>query len=301
MRIAAHFLAYNVSRFIKPVLENLEPHVDKIYVAYSERPFGYLEKSQQTLKNQTSVADICAASESDKIEIIKGNWRTEEEMRNECLVTARTDGFDWLLIHNAGEFYPEASWQRIKQILLQNKSDNHLATTCYSFWKTSHYVLTDLKGAIKSVNNGFAVRCSSDIKLIEGHHSNNQFDKVIDCPCYDYSYVMSDAEMAEKVAALRYTNQFFLNSWYAYKWLNWNESSRWLSPVNPYEFYRAIPFPMSQPAFAEEFALPVNPYKHQQIPSFFDMIGEVFYDASVRISMVRDGVRGIAMTMRLVE
>ncbi len=43
MKIAAHVLAYNVTRFLKPVLENIEPHVDKIYIAHAELPFGYIK------------------------------------------------------------------------------------------------------------------------------------------------------------------------------------------------------------------------------------------------------------------
>src|SRR5688572_20963407 len=139
MKIAAHVLGYNVTRFLKAVLENLEPHVDKIYIAHSERPFGYIEKSRETRTNPTTIADVKAASSSNKIEIISGDWATEEGMRNACLDRARAEGFDWFLIQDADEFYPETSWKQIKRYLLQNKTDDHLTTTWYTFWKSSHY------------------------------------------------------------------------------------------------------------------------------------------------------------------
>jgi hypothetical protein len=34
MKIAAHVLAYNVDKFIAPVIKNLEKNVDKIFIAY---------------------------------------------------------------------------------------------------------------------------------------------------------------------------------------------------------------------------------------------------------------------------
>jgi hypothetical protein len=84
MQIAAHVLAYNVNRFLKPVLENIEPHVDKIYVAHSEKPFGYVKGARQTHKNPTTIEDVHNASASSKIEILRGDWHTEEAMRNDC-------------------------------------------------------------------------------------------------------------------------------------------------------------------------------------------------------------------------
>ncbi len=284
MKIAAHVLAYNVNGFIKPVLENLEPNVDKIYVAHAERPFGYIEKSRQTLRNPTSIADIRAASSSNKVEIISGDWTTEEDMRNECLVKARADGFDWFLIQDADEFYPESSWKQIKRVLHENKTDNHFVTTWYNFWKSSHFVLMDMNGSIKGTNAGFAIRCASDVKFIDRRLCNNQLAKIIDCPCYHYSYVMSDKEMAEKIATWSHAHQMYSSSWYTYKWLNWSESSKWLNQVRPYEFVRAVRFPLPQPDFAEQFALPVN-LKHQ--PSFSHLVGEALYDASVHGSLAK--------------
>ena len=86
MKIAAHVLAYNVNRFLKPVLENLEPHVDKIYIAHSERPFGYNKKSRQTRTNPTKISDVRSASSSSKIEIISGDWG----LKKRCVTPALT-------------------------------------------------------------------------------------------------------------------------------------------------------------------------------------------------------------------
>lgn len=297
MKIAAHVLAYNVTRFLKPVLENLEPHVDKIYIAHAEKPFGYIEKSRETLRNPTKIADIQAASSSNKIEIISGDWKTEEDMRNDCLIKARQDGFDWFITQDADEFYSETAWKQIKNILLRNKSDDHFITTWYNFWKSSHYVLMDMNGGIKSTNAGFALRCASDIKFIDRRLCNNQHRKVIDTPCHHYSYVMSDTEMAEKIATWSHAHQLYSSSWYKYKWLNWSESSKWLNPVYPMEYLRAVRFPMEQPDFAEQFALPLGNTSQKKTPGFGDVMGENLYDASVHMVLAKNSVKKVVKSL----
>lgn len=296
MKIAAHVLAYNVTRFLKPVLENLEPHVDKIYIAYSELPFGYIESSRQTRRNPTTIADIKAASSSNKIEIVTGDWPTEDGMRNTCLEKARADGFDWFLIQDADEFYSDNSWKEIKRILLTNKSDDHFITTWYNFWKSSHFVLTDLNGNIKGANAGFAIRCKSNIKFTDRRVCNYSYKKIIDTPCHHYSYVMTNEEMAEKIATWSHAHQVFSKSWYKVKWLNWNENTRWLNPVFPTVDVRAVRFPMEQPSFAEEFALPI-PALDAKPPKFSELASEAVYDTNVAIFRARKAVSRVVKSM----
>ena len=277
MKIAAHVLGYNVTRFLKPVLENLEPHVDKIYIAHAELPFGYIEKSRETNRNPTKIEDIKAASSSNKIEIISGDWKTEDAMRNCCLEKARADGFDWFIIQDADEFYTDSSWKEIKRILHQNKTDDHFITTWYCFWKSSHYVLSDMNGSIKSVNAGFALRCKSNLKFIGRRVCNYSYKKIIDTPCHHYSFVMTNEEMSEKIATWSHAHQLFSKSWYKCKWLNWTESTKWLNPIVPTMDVRAIRFPMEQPDFAEQFALPME----EKAPTFGELVSDAYYDTHV--------------------
>ena len=275
----------------------MEPHVDKIYIAYSKRPFGYIEKSRQTRVNPTRIEDIRAASNSNKIEIVCGDWATEEAMRNACLQRARAEGFDWFLIQDADEFYPESSWKQIKTTLIQNKSDDQFRTTWYNFWKSSHFVLAGRDGAIKSVNAAFAIRCSSSLNFTDRRLCNHSYVKIIDSPCYHYSYVMSDEEMAEKMVTWSHAHELFSPFWYTYKWLNWNESTRWLHPVIPADFFRAIHFPMEQPDFADQFSIPVNPSRNQRIPPVNVLAGDALYDTSVRLSIAKGAMKRIIKSM----
>ncbi|SHF73083.1 hypothetical protein [Flavisolibacter ginsengisoli] len=286
MKLAAHVLAYNVNRFLKAVIGNLEPHVDKIYIAYPERPFGYNTASRQNLVNPTKLEDILSITDSNKIEILRGDWITEEDMRNDCLQKARFEGFDWFLIQDADEFYTESTWNQIKRILLSNKSDNCFKTTWYNFWKSSQYVLVQPDGSIKNTNASFAIRCNSDIKFLRKRWFGGNIP-VLDCPCYHYGYVMSDREMAEKITTWSHANDIFNNNWYKHKWQNWNESTRFLNPIEPTMWSRAIRFPFEQPNFAEEFALPI---KNLQSQSFSDMFGDAVYNLDVNLYRVRKSI-----------
>ena len=276
MKIATHVLAYNVNRFLKEVLENMEPHVDKIYIAYSEKPWGYVNTSRNNSTNPTKLSDVILASASKKIELVQGDWLTEEEMRNECLNRARVEGFDWFLVQDADEFYTEESWDQIKRTLLRNKSDDHFKTTWYNFWKSSQYVLVYPNGSIKHTNASFAFRCKSNINFVRKRwHMDNS--TVLDYPCYHYGYVMSDIEMEEKISTWGHANELFAKSWYKYKWKNWNESTIYLHPTNPFSWSKAIRFPLQQPPFAEHFFLPTLLKQND----YLDIAGDNIYNTNV--------------------
>ncbi len=259
MQVAAHVLTYNVSRYIQPMLRNIAPFVDKIYVAYPTRPFAYVPGPRKTKTNPTSAEEIRAAGIGSKLEIIEGDWLDEESMRNACFDCAKAEGFDWLITQDADEFYQEKSWHRIREILLRSTSEEHFSTTWYNFWKSSHYVLLSAGGAIKESNAGFAIRCRPNLKFTRQRLTNAAYSRVIDCPCYHYGYVMNDAEMLEKISTWSHAHDFNVNRWFRHKWLNWNERTRNLHPTSPLSWRQAIRFPLEQPDFAEQFALPVAP------------------------------------------
>jgi hypothetical protein len=257
MQIATHVLAYNVSRYIRLALRNMAPHVDKIYVVHSRQPLGYNREARNSMTNPTSTDEIRAAGLGDKVEIIEGVWAEEEGMRNACLARAKAEGFDWLLIQDADEFYTDKGWSQIKGALARGIRQQHYTTTWYNFWKSSHYVLVSTNGEIKECNAGFAVRCKSDLQFKCKRMTNSPCTMVIDSPCYHYGYVMSDEEMYTKIKTWSHAADFNSERWYRLKWLNWTEATRNLHPTDPTGWNRAIRFPLEQPEFAEEFALPV--------------------------------------------
>jgi len=113
MQIAVHVLAYDVNRYINAMLRNVAPHVDKIYIAYPQRPWNYIPSSRETRVNPTRLEDINLGDFHNKVEIIQGDWATDEETRNACFDRVKAEGFDWLIIHG---FTSESSSRVIRTV-----------------------------------------------------------------------------------------------------------------------------------------------------------------------------------------
>jgi hypothetical protein len=200
MQIAAHVLAYNVTPTLRAVLENMSPHVDKIYVAHPLRPWNYVPESRASKLNPTTTADVLAASKDLNVEVLEGDWETEEGSRNACLQRAKEEGFDWFLTQDADEFYTNQSWQMIRKQLMNSIHEESFVTTWYNFWKSAQYVVVNEYGDIKGTNAGFALRCKPDLFFERARITNAKRTLAIDCPCYHYGYVRTDAEISEKVS-----------------------------------------------------------------------------------------------------
>lgn len=257
MQIALHVLAYDVTQWINPMLRNAAPHVDKIYLAYAKRPFNYIPESRKTRTNPTRLEDIDLSGIENKVEIIEGDWELEENTRNHCFERAKADGFDWMIIQDADEFYTEADWAQIRRELQRELKVDVIKTTWYQFWKSSQFVIADQYGSIKGTNAGFAVRCKKELTFFNRRQTNTHNVRELDCPCYHYGFVQTNDQMRDKVTQWSHARDFNALRWYDLKWLNWNEASINLNPVFPVSWKRAVRFPLHQPDFASQFDLPV--------------------------------------------
>jgi len=262
MQIAAHVLAYNVTSTLRAVLENMSPHVDKIFIAHPLRPWCYVPESRAMKLNPTSKTDVLDASRGLNVEILEGDWETDEDSRNACLQRAKEDGFDWLLTQDADEFYTEHSWKMIRMQLMKSIHEESFATTWYNFWKSAQYVVSNESGDIKGTNAGFALRCKTDLVFKHSRTSNSRNTLIMDCPCYHYGYVRTDAEIEEKISTWMHAKEFNALRWFKHKWLNWSEQSTNLHPTAPWIWKRAIRFPGEQPEFSIDFNIDYTSRKH---------------------------------------
>jgi hypothetical protein len=275
MKIAAHVLAYNVNRFIAPVLKNIEPHVNKIYVAHPLQPWSYEFHSENSMPNPTTLEDILSANIGDKLTIIHGSWSSEEEMRNACLLQAKIDGCDWLITQDADEFYPKSSWQKIFQAL-SSASEDQIITTWYNLWKKPDLVIVNRDGTLKSTNAGFALRCKEELFFVDKRVTNAKSTLILDAPCYHYGYVLSDNELLRKINTWGHTLEFDRKKWFSLKWKNWVNSTRNLHPVDPGLWKKAQPLPLDLDC---SFGINWGDLSNSSSePSFIIMIENLVYD-----------------------
>jgi hypothetical protein len=278
MKLGVHILAYNVSRFIGPVIENAGPHVDRIYIAYSTRAFGYNAEKRDT-PNPTRREELLATPFADKTVVIDGDWALDEEARNACLQRARQDGCDYLLVQDADEFYPEESWAANKAALAAAREPLTYKTSWYNFWKTPEYVIQDAKGSIVDHNASFAIPCASDVHFSwKRTTSVGHGIPVLPGICFHFGYALTDGEMLEKISTWSHTNDMFdLQGWYRHKWLGWTPDTRNLHVAYPPQWPRAVRFEARRPHFADALELSL----HDTPRSRLDPLGNGFYDARV--------------------
>jgi signal peptidase I len=275
MKFAVHMLAYNVSRFIRPVIENAGPHVDVIYVVYSRHPFAYNKRKRGAI-NPTRREELLETQFAHKTVIIDGDWNDEEEPRNACLERARQDGCDYLLVQDADEFYTNEAWHTNKLALTTAVKPAAYKTRWYNFWKSPEYVIQMGDGSITDVNASFAVPCNSNIRFVK-KRSVTGGDNIGVLPgiCYHYGYALTDEEMLEKISTWGHTVDLFNGkAWYRYKWLGWTPGSRNLNAIFPTSWPRAVKFTEPVP----HFAVPLHLEVHTVPKGPPQIFGELVYD-----------------------
>jgi len=273
-------LAYNVSRFIGPVIENAGPHVDRIYIAYSRRAFGY-NPAKRDSPNPTRREELLATRFAHKTVVIDGDWELDEQARNACLDRARQDGCDYLLVQDADEFYPEQSWAANIAALAAVKETRTYKTAWYNFWKTPEYVVEYANGTIVDYNASFAVPCDSNIRFSRKRSTTDGHDTgILPGICHHFGYVLTDEEMLQKISTWSHTTDMFnLQGWYRFKWLGWTPETKNLHVAYPPEWRRAIRFEGTRPHYGASLELSLS----ERPKSRFHWLGDGAYDAGVAL------------------
>ncbi|MCP9832593.1 hypothetical protein KBZ14_04295 [Synechococcus sp. HJ21-Hayes] len=253
--IALQVIAFNVDPWINAMLKNAAPNVDKIFIAYPPRPWSYSTKAREYLRNPTALESLEIDSLECAVEIVNGDWERDEDTRNCLLKRAREQGYDWMVIQDADEFYTQESWARLRQKMNEASNSELLITPWYNFWKSPEYVVVNRGTGIKTLNEGFAVRAKeSNVMFTFSRTTNASYKTVIDEPCYHYGYVMDDQAMIRKINSWAHANEMLsARLWYELKWRRWNPNSIYLHPGSPSHWLRAERFPLHQPAFAADF------------------------------------------------
>ena len=241
IKIATHQCLFGQEKWILKSLENCYPFVDKIYLSYSKLPWGYNRLARGSYENPLNLYLIKNSKYMDKIEIIYGDWMTEEDQRNSCVNKAKEDGFDYLLIQDTDEFYKDEDYAKIIDFINKNPNYDLYKVPWVCLWKNLDYCLTD-RGendiigypeiAINLKNNNRFVRCRVPEKT-----TNSVI--IPDVLCFHCSYVLNDEECFLKINTWGHSHQFNHTSWFNDKWVNWTPETLNLHPISPGDWYKA--------------------------------------------------------------
>ena len=275
MKIGVLILYFNSSNTILKCIDNCSNFVDIIYISYSELPWsGYNVKARDQYRNNSNLDIIRSHSSKSKIKIIEGVWDTEESQRNAIVAAAKLDGVDYLIIQDPDEFYLEEEYSKNINEIRRQPDYPFYYCLWINFWKNLHHIVLERKNVIGSkfsmysYNPNFAINLKyfPDIHFEDKRVPNYPASKgcMLSGICYHLSYVYSDDEMKIKIGTWGHSHQVG-EKWMKYKWLGWNDKTKFINPMMGPVWDRAVRFDGELPAQLNDFPLlhqeyiPLNP------------------------------------------
>ena len=243
MKFATHLILFGNDKWVLKNIENVYPFVEKIYIAYSKFPWIYNPESRDLYTKELDLSFIKESIYYDKIEIIEGIFDTEEIQRNICLDKAVSDGMDFLYIIDSDEFYSFSDFEKMNKYINENSSYNIYRTSWINFWKELDIITIKENGEVIAGFPDVCVNLKKGLRFVNKRTvCKDNIGVIPDVCCFHMSYVLTDDEVKQKIETWGHTKDFDTNKWYQEKWLNWNEDSIGLHPIQPNAWYKAIKF-----------------------------------------------------------
>jgi hypothetical protein len=253
MKLAVQILLFGQEKWIMRTLENAYNNVDHIYIAYSKMPWTYNQNARATYTNTFDLEKIKNSPFIDKITIVEGDWFTEEGQRNALLNSAITDGYQYMLIQDADEFYFDSDYQKIKEFIKKHPSYNTYTAHMYNFWKSFTHIILGPVGQ-KETGEANVVINLSNTRF--SNKRNPNFGNKINIPdvrVYHGSYVLNDSELLEKFKTWGHHNDFNIYQWYENVFQKWTIDSVDLHPLEPHCWSKVVSYDGELPEIIKKY------------------------------------------------
>jgi hypothetical protein len=247
MKVATHVLLFGQDKWIMRNIVNAYPHVDRIYVAYSAKPWVYNPDARTLYKKEFDLDIIRKSEFADKVTIIEGEWEKEEHQRNACVDQAVKDGMDYLIIHDADEFYFHNDFSKLVAELKKFPEVDYFKVPWYCFWKSFEYVVVRPDGSPIVGYPEFAINLKKGIRFEAKRRPTSRSFLTLPYLCYHGSYVLTDVEVRDKLQTWGHTNDFNTYQWYTNVWKEWTEDMTDLHMVTPPDWKKAVKTDMPLP------------------------------------------------------
>jgi len=248
-KFATHVLLFGQDKWIMRNIENAYPHVDKIYVAHSPLPWAYNKSAREKYTDSFDLGLLAKSEFADKITVISGVWDTEEAQRNACVDQAIKDGMDYLIIHDADEFYFHENFKMIIEFIEKHPNFELYKIGWFCFWKSFNYILLGEDGKKLIGYPEFAINLKADVKFQSKRRpfTPRMAIKSAVIPadvgvCYHGSYVLTNEEVYQKINTWGHANDFDREKWYKEIWLKWTPQMKNLHLVSPAAWSQAVHF-----------------------------------------------------------
>lgn len=237
MKFATHVLLFNQDNWILKNIENSGQFVDKIYVSWSDKPWNYNKNARNTFINKSNLEILKQSKFYDKIVLVKGIWDTEQDQRNACIKIAKNDGIDYLMIHDADEFYTYNDFKKIIEDIKENPDFDYYTTPWVTFWKNLNNIMVRENGETIMGHPEIVINLNRNVNFISLRKPSGNKVKQLNSLCYHASYVLSDDECWSKINTWGHSHQFDTKKWFNDKWINWEPGNTCMHPINPCIWY----------------------------------------------------------------
>ena len=242
MKFASYILNFNQGKWLLPSVEMISPYVDRVYIAWSDKPWGEKKGARANFKNMSDLALISELEKNDKVHIIRGDWTTERAERNECLRAAVDYGADYLFSFDADEFYHDQDIRKAVDFVKANPDYDVYRTRCIDFWRDLDHVIMTKKGIVSPLKAGhtFIVNLRRGNKFLTKRHVSGNRKAYLDIASLHMSYVLSDEECWAKLNTGTIKVGVGREKWFKEKWLGWNENTTDLHQCKPDYWVRVV-------------------------------------------------------------
>ena len=243
MKIGVHILFFNQDKWIIKTIENCGPFVDKIYIAWSSVPWNYNPGAKKFV-NKSSLEILKQSKYYDKIVVIEGEWKLDEDERNACLDKAKQDGMDYLITQDADEFYTNEGYKNIIEGIKKNPNYDYYTTPWIVFWKNFNYVVVGENSSRGLICGDveIALNLRKNVKFVRCRRPNSKHNINLGVICYHMCFVLTDEECWEKINTWGHSHQFNIQKWYNEIWLNWKSTLLNIHPISPKSWHKTIEF-----------------------------------------------------------
>jgi len=235
LRFGALVLAYKQEDYLAYCLRALAPHVERVVVLFTDRPWvAYNSHARTAFTTPDRSREILEGlrAELPNLYVTRGIWGSEEAMRNEGLRALGVAGMDVCMIVDADEMYPDGSLDALKAAIVRHNTPGTAYYVRYQacFRRFDYVVETCYRrpnGDGVSVHRApAAVHIAPDTVF---YRHRNPSGPVVELPeslfFWHFGYVLSDERMWEKIHTFGHAHEV-LPRWFEEKWLRWTPGTR---------------------------------------------------------------------------
>jgi hypothetical protein len=218
-RFASLTLAYHQREYLEWSLRAVAPHVETMYVMYTDVPFTeYNPGAREEAFPDDGTRDILARLECElpHLRVLSGTWAAEEGMRNDGLRAAAGEGYDTLLIVDADEFFHDGALGEATKLIAADAE-----TDCWSMHMRVPFRFADYVIDRDDELLPLAIRIRDGVCFERRRIPNvPRLALPASITCFNLGFVLSDERMFEKTRTWSHSNQL-PSRWFEEKWLGW--------------------------------------------------------------------------------